>query len=306
MLCFTMNRMYQFYSFIPLVTLWFICSYILMVVYPRVSAKTAKDNPYAFIYMIIKLSIFAGLIVSFDVSETFFEKVFLARPWKFLFFSSDDIISDWHKRWSNDCYSFLFGMVFALIICILKRVSLIEEFETNLDYDNTETREKRHRERALPFHLKFISILISLAGLIAYFVFAVLCRSKENCDNVTKYITVIPIVSYFVLRNTFDLLSNRCSFMFGWFGRISLELYICSYHIWLAADSNGVLVLLPAYPVLNMLITTFIFICVAHELNLVTKLVGQYVVPNNWRTCLRNFLCFVILLMPIAIKYGYI
>ena len=83
-------------------------------------------------------------------------------------------------------------------------------------------------------------------------------------------------------------------------------MFLCSFHILLAADSNGLLVLLPGQPVLNMLLTTFIFLCIAHELNLITSVLSTFVVPNNWRLCLRNFCSFLILMMPIAIKYGYI
>ncbi len=83
MLCFTMNRMYQFYSFIPLITFWFVCSYILMVVYPRVSAKSAKDNPCVYLYMVVKLAIFGGIVTWLNVSEVciflpnFKRKIFL-------------------------------------------------------------------------------------------------------------------------------------------------------------------------------------------------------------------------------------
>lgn len=61
------------------------------------------------------------------------------------------------------------------------------------------------------------------------------------------------------------MLRTRYSSFFAWFGRISLELFLCQHHIWLAADTHGVLVLLPGYPVLNVLITLFIFVCAAHE-----------------------------------------
>jgi len=76
MLCFTMNRMYQFYSFIPLITFWFVCSYILMVVYPRVSAKSAKDNPCVYLYMVVKLAIFGGIVTWLNVSEV---RLFLTK-----------------------------------------------------------------------------------------------------------------------------------------------------------------------------------------------------------------------------------
>jgi N-acetylneuraminate 9-O-acetyltransferase len=109
-----------------------------------------------------------------------------------------------------------------------------------------------------------------------------------------------------MLRNLIWSLREKCSYLFSWFGKITLELYICSFHILLAADSNGILVFLPGYPVLNILITLFIFICIAHELNLITKSLIIYFIPNNWKFILRNFCVFIILLMPIAIKYGYI
>ena len=108
------------------------------------------------------------------------------------------------------------------------------------------------------------------------------------------------------MRNTISCIRNKYSLLFKWFGKITLEMFVCSFHILLAADSNGLLVLLPGQPVLNMLLTTFIFLCISHELNLITSVLSTYVVPNNWRLCLRNFCSFLILMMPIAIKYGYI
>jgi hypothetical protein len=110
-----------------------------------------------------------------------------------------------------------------------------------------------------------------------------------------------------VLRNGLQCLREKCSFMFIWFGRLAFELYICAHHVWEAADGNGLLVVLPGYPVVNTLLTSFIFICIAHELNVITKELGEVIVPrDNWRVCLRNAVTFFVLLTPIAIKYGYI
>lgn len=79
----------------------------------------------------------------------------------------------------------------------------------------------------------------------------------------------LQIISYIVLRNVSGVLRTRFSSLFAWFGRISLELMVCQCHIWLAADTHGVLVLLPGYPVLNGLIVSFIFICICHEVNII-------------------------------------
>lgn len=75
------------------------------------------------------------------------------------------------------------------------------------------------------------------------------------------------IISYIILRNISGVLRTRVSTLFAWLGKISLELYVAQQHIWLAADSAGVLVLLPDYPHLNAALTSFIFICVAHEVS---------------------------------------
>ena len=73
-LCFTMNRMYQFYTFVPLVTFSYICCYVLMVIYPRLSARSAKENGYHYFYMMIKLGVLFGFIAMLNVSEVSFER----------------------------------------------------------------------------------------------------------------------------------------------------------------------------------------------------------------------------------------
>lgn len=110
--------------------------------------------------------------------------------------STDDLIVDWRKRWSRDCYSFVFGMIFALIICILKQMNLIDDYENNLDQyedDNLEFREKRREKYALSAPKKLFLVLISIISLFSYFLFSILCISKENCDAYTPYITIIPV-----------------------------------------------------------------------------------------------------------------
>lgn len=309
-LCFTMNRMYQFYTFVPLVTFSYICCYVLMVVYPRLSARSAKENGYHYFYMMIKLGILFGFIAMLNVSETVFEKIFMARPWKFLFVSYDVLLNDWRKRWSLDCFSFAFGMSFGLIVCILRRLGILDDVSESDLLDSSEfvseSTYDRKRGSQFSFRFRFFLTVTSSAGFLGYLAFAYLCESRESCNNVTPYITVIPIVSFFILRNTISCIRNKFSLLFKWFGKITLEMFVCSFHILLAADSNGLLVLLPGQPVLNMLLTTFIFLCISHELNVITTVLSTYVVPNNWRLCLRNFCSFLILMMPIAIKYGYI
>ena len=40
LLCLTMNRPYQFYYFVPLVSFWFLVVYAVLGVWPRVDSKS--------------------------------------------------------------------------------------------------------------------------------------------------------------------------------------------------------------------------------------------------------------------------
>jgi len=58
---------------------------------------------------------------------------------------------------------------------------------------------------------------------------------------------------------------------------IFLQLFIGQYHIWLAADTRGVLVLgPPGYPTANLVLGTLIFVCVAHEINRLTGIFAKH------------------------------
>lgn len=134
-----------------------------------------------------------------------FEKIFVTRPWKFLFVSSDDLIAEWRNRWSLDRYSFLIGMVFGIIICMLKKLNLVDDYENNMeqqyDEDNLDLREKRRDKTQLSIKMKSILTLIALSGIIFYYLFAVLCKSKENCDSFTTYLTFIPVNNFLLTNN---------------------------------------------------------------------------------------------------------
>ena len=67
----------------------------------------------------------------------------------------------------------------------------------------------------------------------------------------------------------------------------------------------GVLVLIPNYPVVNILLTSFIFACAAHEIHLITTLLVKVLVPDsNFKVVLRNTFVFIAILIPIGIQDG--
>ena len=72
------------------------------------------------------------------------------------------------------------------------------------------------------------------------------------------------------------------------------QLFIAQYHIWLANDTHGILVLLPGHPLLNFLLTTTVFVLIAQDVRDVTVHLQKIMVPAEKKTLWKAiFLCFV-------------
>ncbi|XP_071635989.1 N-acetylneuraminate (7)9-O-acetyltransferase isoform X3 [Temnothorax longispinosus] len=211
-------------------------------------------------------------------AQVFFEKVFVTRPWKALFVTTDDDIREWWSRWRVDRYSVVWGLTFGAALVALQRIDHIPGTA--------------------------LSSVLALVSLIAYTTFTILCHSVSECEEIHSYVAFIPIIGYIALRNASLALRGKHSALLAGLGRISLETLVAQGHIWLAADSHGVLVLLPRFPVLNLLVTSFIFICASHEIHRLTRVLAPYAVPNDWKLVARNLLLFIAVLVPIGIHDG--
>uniref|UniRef100_A0A182LZA0 Cas1p 10 TM acyl transferase domain-containing protein n=1 Tax=Anopheles culicifacies TaxID=139723 RepID=A0A182LZA0_9DIPT len=284
-LCLCMNRPYQFYFFVPLLSFWYSIMYLMLSLPPRITAQIAETNPYQYLYVVVKFITMLATVTVLYMSEVFFERIFVTRPWKALFVTTDDDIHEWWYRWKLDRYTITYGMIFAAIFQISQRFAVVD------DNNHGNLFSKR---------ISLTSTLAAITGIGCYMTWTFFCRNRQDCEEVHSYVVFIPIIGYILLRNISGILRTRYSTFFAWFGKISLELFLCQYHIWLAADRNGVLVLLPGFPTLNVLITSFIFVCVSHEIHRVTSVLLPYAVPNDWKLALRNILFFVILLIPLG------
>uniref|UniRef100_V5HCC7 Putative conserved plasma membrane protein n=2 Tax=Ixodes ricinus TaxID=34613 RepID=V5HCC7_IXORI len=288
-LCLSMNRPYQFYYFVPLVSFWFVVVFVTMTSIPQVVAASAEANPLQYLYIVLKFVGLFSVVTILYMSEVFFEKIFVTRPWKALFVTTDDSIKEWWFRWKIDRYSVASGMLFAFAHYLLKQYRVVDD---------------NHHGNLFSRGLSLTVTLGSLLGLGFYTTFALVCRAKPDCNEIHAYVSFVPIISYIILRNISGLLRTRYSTFFAWFGKISLELFIAQYHIWLAADTHGVLVLVPGYPVLNVIVTSFIFVCISHEIHLLTEKLVVFAIPADWRYMVRNLSIFFLILIPIGIHDG--
>lgn len=97
----------------------------------------------------------------------FFEKVFVTRPWKALFVTTDDDIREWWSRWRVDRYSVVWGLTFGAGLVALQRVDHIPGTA--------------------------LSSILALISLIAYTTFTILCHSVSECEEIHSYVAFIPV-----------------------------------------------------------------------------------------------------------------
>ncbi|XP_070570765.1 N-acetylneuraminate (7)9-O-acetyltransferase-like isoform X2 [Ptychodera flava] len=281
MLCLVMNRPYQFYYFVPLVTFWFIVVYLTMALWPKVSAKSVAENTSRYVWMVFKFIGLFGIIVTVALSEVFFYNLFDWWPLKEAFVTSDGKLYEWWFRWQLDRFIIPFGMLFSFMYITLKKYNVIQD-------GDSEDVCKGCTSNLLTF--------LGFAMVAVYTIFACLCPSKPDCNQTHSYISVLPVTGFILLRNVPGRVRARYSTFFAWFGKISLELFIGQYHIWLAADTKGTLILIPDYPAVNLTITSFIFVCAAHEIFVTTVQLQSFFVPKELKELFKRLAVFICLM----------
>lgn len=92
------------------------------------------------------------------------------------------------------------------------------------------------------------------------------------------------------------LSSQLLIFLMLWF---VFQLFTAQYHIWLAHDTKGILVLIPGQPFLNVLLTTFVFVCISHEIQKVSGVLANALITKDIKTMLRRVGFFIFMLIII-------
>lgn len=107
---------------------------------------------------------------------------------------------------------------------------------------------------------------------------------KFAYNTLHPYTSWIPLTLWVVFRNLFPAARLVYIELFAYLGKITLETYICQFHIWLHAGvPNGqpgkLLVLVPGYPLLNFLATTGLYVFVSKRMFEVTNTLKNAHVP---------------------------
>ncbi|KAM9494080.1 N-acetylneuraminate (7)9-O-acetyltransferase [Clarias gariepinus] len=273
-LCLVMDRSYQFYYFVPLVTFWFVIIYSTMAMWPQVLQIKANGSTFWHLVLLLKLLGLLLFICFFAYSQGFFESIFSVWPVSKLF-ELQGSVHEWWFRWKLDRFAVINGMVFAFIYLVLQKYQVLSEVKG---------------EPLFSTKISNCLLFASVVSFITYSIWASNCKDKTKCNEMHPYISVVQILAFVLIRNIPGYARSLYSSLFAWFGKISLELFICQYHIWLAADTKGILVLIPGIPSLNIIISTFIFVCVAHEISQITNDLAQVAIPKDNATLLKRLL----------------
>ncbi|KAK9760954.1 hypothetical protein K7432_014518 [Basidiobolus ranarum] len=240
-LTYTMNTTYLSYYFSPLVTVWFLVIYLTMYILSSYNKKTT--------FLLAKIVI-SGMVCNTvvyvpGVLETLFRICTLI-------FNTEWSANEWRFRMGLDIWIVFIGMLIAFI--------------------NIKFHEMKFSERLIWPSIKKYSIIVSGITTVWFFWFELSRASKFEYNQYHPYISWLPILAFVILRNATEKLRKTTSKFFLFFGKCSLETFLCQFHMWLAADTKGLLTLFnsPSLFWLNFVITSVVFVFLSHILANVT------------------------------------
>lgn len=265
LLAFMMRTDYDFYYFPGLSSLWF------LVVYTTIRIQHSTNILIFGVKVIVSAIILTAVMYIPGVLETFFH-------FPRLFCNLHVNVYEFRFRVTLDLYITYVGMIVGAMYHHIKSTP-------------TELSPRLIRYfRAYARQLQISAIIISLITLPGYFVLIRGISDKYAYNQWHPLISCLPILSFVVLRNSTQRLRTHHSIFFAWLGRCSLETYILQYHIWLAADTKGLLSLglwhhYPSQGVVerwaDFAIITINFLVTSYETSLATGVITKAVVGER-------------------------
>lgn len=221
-----MHTDYLFYYFAPLVTYWYAVIYLTMLI------KSDWNQ---------KLPLFLGKIAASAALTTFLhtQPQLLAPVFTIIngVFGSRWDAKEWLFRVALDQYIVYIGMVVSVLyIRTTKPPAPPAPPQGGIGATTAHTRIGQSP------HLRNTAFFAASAGaLAAYAYLQSKGTTKTSSNALHTYISPLPILAFIHLRNSTQALRNHYSTAYAWVGKISLETFILQYHIWLAADTQGLL-----------------------------------------------------------------
>ena len=223
LLPYVMKTDYLFYYFAPLISFWYLVIYLTMAV------GHSRNGSWAF--LMAKILISAILTTALIRTPVLFEILFLVLEKCFHIHWN---VTEWRFRLQLDSYIVYTGMVCGT--CFVKiKDALNKETPDGCAFDLL-IRQNR-------WILRFAWLATAAVAAPGFYLFARRAPDKHSYNAWFPYISTAPVLTYVIFRNTSRHARNLHSSIFAWMGRHSLETFTLQFHIWLAADTKGLLAL---------------------------------------------------------------
>ncbi|CED85036.1 O-acetyltransferase [Phaffia rhodozyma] len=252
-LAYVMDTDYISYYFSPLVSFWYLIIYVTMYIGNKYNTVPA--------FLLPKLALSAFVITllmkSDDVLRVIFS--FLATV-----FNIQWSPTEWAFRVNLDIWIVYIGMLTAWGYIKLKELGIPQKVWW-------------------PTAVK-ASVGLSVLSLGWFFWFELSQPTKFSYNLSHPYVSMVPVLAFVILRNATPFLRSVSSSAYCFVGQISLETFILQYHLWLAGDTKGILMVLPGglnWRLLNVAITTVIFIFVSNKVSKATGVLTEVLVGKK-------------------------
>ncbi len=256
-----MGTKYLFYYFAPLVSFWF------SVVYATFGISSSRNDELSFLFG--KMMFFFTLTTAATMIPGVWKFVSLLLEWTC---AIQWDMQEWRFRTFLDMYIVYVGMVVAILFHRTSRIRRGLIIPTSgLDWVLN----------LVLLHPAIFQICASFASFVllaAFWVFREKFSNKEDYNLWQPYVSFVPILSFVALRNCHQMLRNHYSASFAWLGRCSLETFILQYHIWLAADTKGLLRIGLWDSWIETAILTIVFLWISHHVADVTETLTAWIV----------------------------
>lgn len=220
---YVMKTDYAFYYFAPLISFWYLVTYATMAL--------GRSKNHNLTFLVTKIGVSAIIVTVMIRLQNVFDIIF------YLLAKSCNVhwdVKEWRFRLQLDSYVVYSGMLCGIF------------FVRATDILCQERREKTKHEAIIRHYLnqaRLVLGIFAVLGLPLYFAAASRALSKQAYNSWLPYVSTFPILSFIVLRNLTKQMRNFHSSIFVWVGRHSLETFTLQFHIWLAADTKGLLAL---------------------------------------------------------------
>jgi N-acetylneuraminate 9-O-acetyltransferase len=218
-LSWVLGTSYELYYFPMLTSVWFILTWITIPRRSSMRLDLARNlRAIGLCTMIARLLLGNEVIISS-----------LLRSVQGRFGFPNFSIREFDFRFNLDVYVVPIGMASAV---------LLEWYKTQPDIPSPRNSwiarlTRLAKSKALP--------ALAALSLFLYMLFCSIFNDKVYYNQWHPFVSPLAVMAFGVLRNSRDCLRTHHSRLFAWIGRCSLELFVLQYHLWLAADSHGIL-----------------------------------------------------------------